>query len=107
MNESPFILQFSNLEMAPAVKLEHPPESSQKRRSRHPLRIFCGVRGVFVFLFGAAAMTYAISDRAELETAVSSKVGHALATRSKSPGIIQQSALRHEKEVDAINELAS
>jgi hypothetical protein len=77
------------------------PNRSEPKRKKNHGQIFTSVRRGFAFLFMMAVLTYAYSNREELQNWVNSKVTRLMAPGNTS-GMIRQSALNHEKEVNQV-----
>ena len=92
------------------AKERSPRETRRQReranREKNSGQIFTSVRRGFGFLVTMAILTYAYANRDELQNWVNAHVNHLVvsASRSAYSGVIRQSALNHEKEVDQVTQ---
>ena len=100
------------IEMVPFIS---PQETARRReirerreRERHAQwraelrqQLFCGVRGIFIFLLGLSIVVFVLAHRKEINVAGDRQLRR-LATEVKMPAAtaLRQSALDYEKEVD-------
>jgi hypothetical protein len=76
-----------------------------KTRSRLRRMIFTGVRRTFIFLLGAAIVTFIVAHRNQIDYVATQKVSRVVAhlqTKADTTDPLRQSALDHEKEVEEV-----
>jgi hypothetical protein len=71
--------------------------------SRWRRMVVCGVRRIFIFLLGAALVTFIVAHRNQINLLTANKVSIAvthLQTKTDTADPLRQGALEHEKEVE-------
>ena len=74
-----------------------------KTRSRRRRVVFSGVRRVFIFLLGAAIVTFIVAHRNQIDYLATQKAGGMVAhlqTKANTVDPLRQNALNHEKVVE-------
>ncbi|HEY4417088.1 MAG TPA: hypothetical protein VGO57_15475 [Verrucomicrobiae bacterium] len=89
----------------PPIKIAAWAKAEQRKLRREEQRE--SVRGVFGLLFCLAVLVYIFSDHSSLQKFIQAKIyprlNQALMVRSNAPSSFKEGALKHEHEVDEIN----
>lgn len=91
--------QSSGIKIAAWAKAEQRRETRKENRG--------SVRGIFGFLFCVTVLVYIFCDHANLQKIIHTRIYPAInrvMVQSHSPSYFRQGALKHEHEVDEINQ---
>jgi hypothetical protein len=103
-------------DMSPAISAAETQRRAQLReqsrrdfcaqaRIRLRRKIFSGVRRTFVFLLGAAIMTFVVAHRNQIHALATQKICRVVAhvkSKANAADPLRQSALNYEKEVEEV-----
>jgi membrane-anchored protein YejM (alkaline phosphatase superfamily) len=87
------------------IKIAAWAKAEQRKKDREENR--GSVRAIFGFLFCAAILVYVFSDHSNLQKLIQSKIYpviNQVMVQSHSPSYFRQGAIKHENEVNEINQ---